>query len=692
MRARHGFNAASRILRWFLVLSLSVLLAPLSRAAADDWITPATLKYSYCGPGVCPLVGQSRCTQTIGWASDIVTRRVFSSADVRFGPFTAEHNILPSALGPGRPTTYMVRVLARSPSGLDPSRRYIEIGRNSVTLNGVDDQQEFFVDATLKSIFSTVKLEASISSGCSNSPTVRQFPIFCDSDALPPPHTNPDEACMQAAVNFTGVLVPQVIPVGIIYEPPGNCSWANLEQFHTVGSRVGITLAESQSSRTLESPGIMEATFWDAQSSDVTFRREDARSRFITTRVTELRRIGTVLSPNGCPVGQPSPSREHSGPGEGDLFLLLVNQPLIFWDTGGMTNFLLVPPNLVELPPNTPEPGFVEVFAWQLKSATERERVPKLPHLTDEQARAILDLNPFTSWSAEQRQGLGMGPFLAPPRPRFVRRRSNESYPPMSDNSFKLRRAELVTDELQACSGWEEVTQPDGFPGTYEKLLFEAIKFAATNAATIEAGAAASGGDFASGVASAIKDVGLKDLVGESRTTVTTTFTSCKHYGSEDESGFAQEVEIRDTGRSQNVDLEYDYLFGALAVIPHPGGTGTLGGDLALASLPSYTWTIRTTGGRIRQAMPSQIKRALRNLGAMSLAPVRDKDYSAVRGVKERHLKGLEVSGWEVSGVPRTGAAGPAQSLYAALNSKGDQVAFLWLNIDVTGPQVSERR
>src|SRR5262249_9213055 len=129
--------------------------------------------------------------------------------------------------------------------------------------------------------------------------TSRSFPGPCGD--LPPSAANPaalDAGCLQAAINPLAVLNMRWVPLTILYEPPGNCSWSNLGQEHTAGTKVAAIASSSTSTHTISDTGF----FWDVEHSDYTTDQTSGSSRSTEVRVTRGDAVGTRF---GLPRSNP---------------------------------------------------------------------------------------------------------------------------------------------------------------------------------------------------------------------------------------------------------------------------------------------------------------------------------------------------------------------------------------------------
>lgn len=159
---------------------------------------------------------------------------VLPAAQVNFGPFrllVGNQELDPAGPNPVE-ATFRVKVFGRSPAGGE-APALVELGSSSRTLR-IDHvgtvTENLVVTVTLPGVFTAVQIVAEIE--MFGSRKTETFPSTACADPVR------DDACMLAAVNPIGFLAPNVFPLAIVYEPPGNCSFANLTNTDTAGVRV----------------------------------------------------------------------------------------------------------------------------------------------------------------------------------------------------------------------------------------------------------------------------------------------------------------------------------------------------------------------------------------------------------------------------------------------------------------------
>jgi hypothetical protein len=536
----------------------------------SSWSSSATLSYLACRDGA----GERRCgnnkssatTRTIGWDT-VETRKVVPNAKVRFGPFHLKKSVLVFGQGDGPTATFTVSVWARSPAVYDGSGAFIGAQPNLVKIAEETRQiaennreEDLYVTAKLPSVFTALQLRASVDDN-SGTPQISSNPPACGS--VPQSSSDPtglDTPCLLAALNPMAVVSPRWLPLSIVYEPPGNCSWSNLTQQHTAGAAISVQQTTSTSSNTVSDAGF----FWDQTHSDYTSEKVSASSR--RTQVT-VKRSGSFGTRLGLPLSNPGnpecniptatvPPRPDAGPGRGDLFVLLKNPSLLYWDDANMTNTAFSP---FASPPGAAE-SMVLATAHQIATGTG---LPPGVSFTDEERDALLALDPFVA-----------SPTRTPPASRFI---------PL-DVVFELSSGVAVehtlSQEVEVTVG-QTLTQRTQSKSSSSNsdpvvdLTMKGLKFGSSAAAGAGAGAAlaALNGDFAD-MAGKIGSLSLPELYKDkSTTTVVTSYGKSTLLEKTDGHAVTQQFYIQDTGQGMAVALYYDNIFGTYAFGPAPAGS-----------------------------------------------------------------------------------------------------------------------
>ena len=537
----------------------------------SSWNSPATLSYDGCRDGS----GKRRCgnkptstVNAIGWGA-VEPRKVVPNAKVRFGPFRLHKAVLVYYPQVDSPTvTYTVSVWARSPAVyggdgkfLGAQTNLVKIAEETRTITDNYRDEDLYVTAKLPSVFTALQLRASVDD-TGLAPAISSYPAACGS--LPPSAANPeglDALCLQAALNPMAVVSPRWLPLSIVYEPPGNCSWANLTQQHTAGAAISVQQTTSTSSNTVSDAGF----FWDKEHSDYTSEQLSASSR--RTQVT-VKRSGSFGTRLGLPLSNPGnpdcnvptadvPPRADAGPGRGDLFVLLQNPSLLYWDNANLTNAAFSP---FSSPPGTAE-STVLATAHQIATGVG---LPPGVSFTDEERDALLALDPFVA-----------SPTGTPPASRFI---------PL-DVTFQLGRGVAVEHtlsqdvEIEGGQTLTERTQSKSSSSSSDPVVDLAMKgLAFGGAAAASAGAnaalAALGGGFAD-MAGKVGSLSLPELYKDkSTTTVVTSYGKSTLIQKTNGQAVTQQFYIQDTGQGMVVALYYDSIFGTYAFGPAPSSPG----------------------------------------------------------------------------------------------------------------------
>jgi hypothetical protein len=560
------------------------VLVDLATGAAI-WRTPAALNFA---ANQDDDTGKLNFNVDIGWAPGsrptraVITRMVVPTPRVRFGPFYL-------SVGPGltgrQPVVCTIIVLARSPALYlkRPDGAYhfrgasadlVEIGRASATFpsDGIADR-EIYLEATLPGVFNALQLRASVNGGGFAGRTI-SFPVGCGSvplEAAAPQKL--DHPCLQVAVNPLGMVVPRIVPLTIIYEPPGACSWANATDTHTAGAALTLTEGQSTSTHTIRDTELLGFSLDHADFSEDKSSETERKSE---VRVTTSDSLGTRLGlPRGSPPDcEPAPL-DRRGPGKGDLFVFLVDPPALFWDSDNMSNFLFA--EAAQSPPGM-TPQFEAAFAWQLAS---NQGLPAGLDLSDEDRKAILSLDPFTDpgLQFEERGGFRW--------PRLPKRFVLLTRRPIGLGAGVGFDSETMRQVLTA--GSIRTAIRDSTTGSETEDLDLPVRLVLTGL-TLELAAA---GGYAAGAAvealgkrywSDLTEKELTDLAGTAKskvldafpqlftqssgTTTIATYSQSRQVARMDEHAVTQRFFLQDRDQGMTVAIYYDTFFGTFAFAP----------------------------------------------------------------------------------------------------------------------------
>ena len=519
---------------------------------------------------------------TVTFASGNETRKVVPGARVRVGPFHLRNSTRDLAGdGLATPARYVVRLMARSPALYEPvtggGSRFVgadagfrEIARRDVTITLPTGQQDVYLDAVLPSVFTALRVDAEIV----GYPT-RSYPSGCGSlsatsASAPATLAALDDACVQAVVTPTGVLRPSYLPVSIMYEPPGNCSWSNLTNQNIAGSLHAVTQETDTQTTVLRDVG----PFWDRQHTEQWSRNTDATRRALELRVGLSTSVGTRLglplaSPGDPRCNQPGtviPARVDAGPGRGDVFVLLKNPDLLAWSTGGASNVTMRPGGGSNL---------VVVNAYQIATGAG---LPPGVTFSDADRRALLALDPFIhATDALVRDALGRvtdvrlatAPTLVTPRYVFLDHVQSVGAG-LSIEHTLTQQMQLSTGQTLSLATRDRASSTTGDAAT--ALVMSGVEKAA--------------GGLVSAVGSLVPVPGFGALAGSvidnifplyvdtTTRNVVTTLTATSLHERLDASTVAQQFHIQDSTQGVSVELYYDRLFGTYVFRRMTAGTG----------------------------------------------------------------------------------------------------------------------
>lgn len=519
-------------------------------------------------------------------------RRVLPGARVRLGPFhlvKTERNYDNPA---GTPATFTIRVMARSPAlydtAPDGSARFLgaqaslrEIGRSQVVLVG-RATTDAYVTVTLPSVFTALSVTASVGTASAS------WPSGCGS--LPATSTSAvslleayDQSCIQAVVTPTGVLQPAWLPVAILYEPPGNCSWTNLTQRNIAGSVHGITQESDVQTTTIHDEGM----FWDRQHTQRWTRAVSTDHRALEARVGTAITAGTRLaaSPNSsgnplCSVpGANVPARPDGGPGRGDVYVMLHNPQLLAWSTGGASNVTMRPGTSYDLRTVTA----LQIATGAGLASDER--------FTDDDRRALLSLDPFVDAADPLvRDGAGR---VTDVRVRSATTLAGDRFVPLGVTlgpAAGLSLDYLENHELTLTSGQSlsqatrsAVSSATG-PDPVATVALSGVQLAATNLASAAASLVPLPG-FAALAGQVVGSV-FPLYTNSTQVTTVTTLTSTTLNQQLSGTDVAQQFHLQDTRAGLSVSLYYDRLFGTYVFLPPPPPFQILPRPIGVITLP----------------------------------------------------------------------------------------------------------
>jgi hypothetical protein len=644
---------------------------------AENWPVTSTLSYSFCDKGQCN-VSHPTISGSIFYGPEANPRRLFKTPRVIFGPFhlTRRINLADGSTTAAPSSTYHVEVWARSPAFYGADGRFAGtnlqlrmIGSATATLRGNDDaDQDLFVATTLPGMVNALQFRATVNSTVA----VRAFPGCSD---LPPAggSASLDAACLQAGVNPLAVINPHIMPLAIIYEPPGNCSYAGLAQTDVVGTTLSAAETSSTATQVLVDPGVI-ASATGAHPQNFSYQESAAGERIARLSLSQSQTYGTALSsglPENCrQPGASVPQRANSGPGNGDVFLLLINQPLIYWDQGSLSNFLFGPPIVGTT-------KLLEIFAWELKSPAGLQKIQAENHvtITPDEAAALLKLDPLALTPAQETRA-GAGPFLFPPLPQRLIPLQQPSISVAAGLSagFSATRDQVVSADNRSCLLANTVSNTDSV-GLTEKLAFAAGK----SLLQVLGGA---GADIAAAIGGGIGSLSPGQLIGETKTTVTLGFNSCKGLTQLSQNTDTQVAFLKDTNNGINAAAYYDSFFGTIAYVPLPLGMGVLTNQQAYSpTLPNFVFSVQARfNSDVHLSLPDEVGRKLASLGHTSLEPAPADNYMVPRNIGKGLAAGLELDArGNITG--KLGTLQNSQGLYIVRDNLGKPVALLWVNV-----------
>ena len=530
-------------------------------------------------------------------------KAIVAGANAYFGPFSV--NLTNGGSAPiysGTVTqTYTVTIYASSPGQVASSTplSFTQVGQVTRTLTaslGKKVTSTFTIPVNLTSVFTDVKIVAQFSPGPLGShptgPTTVTYPSGSCGSTTPGLNSTTD-TCMQGAVNPTGVLVPDVMPISIIYEPPGNCSWSNLTFSSELGTGMGMTQANSTATQVLANYSAAGGLF--SSSSNTTQTAGNGTSATFNFSSNTTQAFGTSF---GLPLQAPgNPScnagiqvgniANTNGPGIGDQFVFVVQPTFLYWDTNGLTTFRLS----TQQAPGTQE-TMGTAFIRQIDPVRPSLRPSFLANLNGAQLQAVRALDPMAPNHTGKPPTLSSGDPIACtsgaslPASRFV---------------YLGRRCLSAGTSTQASQGttYDSTTQSTlmsgmqsvmGSSGNQATKNISTIVGAFAGAVSLISGGGTAAFDTFGKVSSAFDMYVVHD---STTTTVTETTTTNTNLSSSQNNSYAQSFFLRDQNREVDLDIYYDSFFGTMAFNPISSCSAPRLGNacyMTKFTAPSYAW------------------------------------------------------------------------------------------------------
>jgi len=430
----------------------------------------------------------------------------------------------------------------------------------------------------------------------------------------------------------------------------------------------------------------------------------------LKTGVTYFTQLGPVGDARCSQVDQQvnvPDRRTTGGPGRGDVFVLLVNAPFVYWNTNNLSNarYLL---------PDEPLPPGLDVV--QTNPTAENLR-------THTNLATALALRPQSDLDAIRSiDPLAANPPIDPNAPvttsAFQELPSNRYLRVAAPFSLGTNAAPIKVDQEHDDSRFSIATIGQQYSDTMKNssqnaalaVLNKATQFGtaylAGKAAGIAANAVFFDGNASPKVIDAIEGAfkGSIPTLFQDSTTVTTQTTlldaqSQKQFST---AGNVQSFFIKDTLRPLDFQVYYDVLFGTFAFQEKPSAIGQVAQDFRSALetqgrvIPQFAW-VKTVpqGNAIDAQLPAAILSQISSLGGdqrfvpFSLVPVTAGDMIARAGATPGIPAGLSMTASGLSGAT-SAAPGVYQQAFNVLNAQGVADAsispVLWMTVSVTAP------
>lgn len=636
---------------------------------------------------------------------------VFQTEKVTFGPFLIRNDQALNGAPPdpslgiqgtGFPQTFTIAVLARTPMAANGNPTMTQIGGATITLQP-GQNQTFYVAATLPGGLSAVDLQWEVTgpTGGANSFVLQSF--------ISPDCATLDAPCLQGVINPVAMAL-SVAPLTILYEPPGSCSYAGFTANNVQGTTIAIDQADYTSDGTLNTiPNAnTQTTVASSVAANHTADNMKSNQMAVALGVTIDTVQGGSSPPSNCA------SRTTGGPGHGDVFMILDNAPLVYWNTGNLSSSRFAistsDPSTNEQLPTGITPEVLIFTADQLQANAPGGLPGTIGQRTQADRNAILGLDAeVTLGAATSGQAATTVPFVPLPLPRYAQIPSlyvgaspnlpyiiNETSTDTQADAVVIKNATDMVNSTMVTNGGDNSVE--------SKLFQDAFSTSASGLANTLAGAggtaiSASLGGVGPEFSWASKEVSgyLDGLVNANqgattKTTIQTTLTTSNTVNAVVGGGSVQNVFIRDPNRTLNVQLYWDQLFGTIAYQEVPAAMGTVALSLqasaaaAMKPLAHVAW-IKTivTGQSSSSAFPLSIAEQLSAVaggGSFTLVPIPSASFTAHSGFLAGIPSGVTVG---QAGLAGTTNATPAvyQQAFFIVDAAGNQDGVFWQTIAV---------
>lgn len=568
-------------------LALAVIIGGASVAFAQAIPRPGSVRWPNSGgtltvqawpPTIKLNNGQPSTGATTSVAFTGDTKALLGSANVNFGPYKIvlqNIGVAPLYLNAPVSHTYKVTVWGSNPgqvAGGNPLA-FTKLGEVSKQLTAPFSKtvtDSITVPVVMPSVFTDIKIIAEFSPGPFGRPDAYQFPRVAQypnnttCGRITPGLSSLEDTCLQAAVNPTGVLVPDVMPISIVYEPPGNCSYSNMVFSSQMGSSMSMTQANSTATNVIWNYSAAAGLF--SGSSNTTQTNVNASSATVAFTSTSTQAFGTAFglplaSPGNpaCNAGQPMGNTSATnGPGVGDAFVFVVQPTFLYWDTAGLTNFRLS----TSQAPGTTE-TLTAAFVRQIDPARPSMRPSFLSKMTATQLKALRGLDPFAASHTDpiptaqpsQPMACSSGASLSPNRYVFVGRRcvgAGVPYQALRGTSYDTEIASNLTTGLASIKS----------STTSESKNVSLLVGGVAAAITLVAGGGAAAFENFNKASSAYDKYVMHD---STVTTVNENLTNNSILLNSTNRTYRQEYFVRDQNREVSFDTYYDTFFGTFA-------------------------------------------------------------------------------------------------------------------------------
>jgi hypothetical protein len=571
-------------------------------------------------------------------------------------------------------------------------------------------EETFDVTVTLPGGVNFVEIVAETEGGNDRLEVRKEFP----STACARPGV--DSECMLIAVAPTAIVIPDVVPLTILYEPPGNCSYAMIKQSHSAGVQMALTEAGAENRKVLidTKAAITKDPITQSNTEQHQVNSFGRISRFEFSDGEEW--STAIAEEKVCESYREHPERH--GPGLGDMLIFLTHPQFFYWDTAGLSNYRYPVSPTNGVPPGQPEPLPQFAYAWQLRNfldTLDERWLPKwLRGATRSEIRELARLDPFIRLPSRPPRGNSPELPRAVPKARDCRSLDPQDFASAVCVRDALKDTELDTQRFVKIGATciptkkthlsDVVAETNNLSASSISKISEEEPGKTTLQSVIEGvafvGGAAAKAAGIQGITPELIEEGLnavtRGYTDESVITMTATMTRNEGIKTVEGNQYTQTLRFFDEEDPHAcAAFYYDKIFGTIATKKLPGGAGVFR-QAAQGSLSTKDQLIETAAIIAGREGTVPLSRGNLDLltsqtdGALSFELAYDEEYEAAEGTKQGLPGGLALdpSTGDLLGAAMVDSEEVFQALVVVRDASGADVASLWMNLRVVPEEV----